>query len=56
VSKNFGRLQNDHGNFEGASKSMDVFILGRHVHGWSANRNITGLVHNEDASSRAVLK
>jgi hypothetical protein len=56
VSKTFGTIKRFHRNYEGASKSMEAFILGRLVDRWMANENITGFVHDLDAFSIAVLK
>jgi hypothetical protein len=36
ASKTFGAIKRFHGNYEGASKSMETFILGRLVHRWIA--------------------
>jgi hypothetical protein len=56
VSKTFGTIKRFHGNYEGAGKNMDAFILGRLVDKWIANENITVFVHDQDASSMEVLK
>jgi hypothetical protein len=46
ISKTVGTIQRFHGNYEGPSKGIETFIIGRPVDRWMANENIKGFAHD----------